>query len=40
MRRKMAEIEHQGDNAAHRIIEPLNKVFITDLRKERRRRNA
>jgi hypothetical protein len=37
---KMAEIEPQGDNAAHRIIEQLNKAFITDLRKERRRRNA
>lgn len=26
---RMAQIEHQGDNAAHRIIEQLNKTFIT-----------
>jgi len=26
---QMAEIEHQGDNAAHTIIERLNKTFIT-----------
>jgi len=29
MLRRITEIEHQGDNAAHRIIEQLNKTFIT-----------
>jgi len=31
---KMAEIEHQGDNAAHTIIEQLNKAFITPFDRE------
>jgi len=31
---KMAEIEHQGDNAAHTIIERLNKTFITPFDRE------
>jgi uncharacterized protein Yka (UPF0111/DUF47 family) len=26
---RMARIEHQGDNAAHTIIEQLNKTFLT-----------
>jgi uncharacterized protein len=29
MLNRMAEIEHQGDNAAHTIIKRLNKTFIT-----------
>jgi hypothetical protein len=31
---KMVEIEHQGDNAAHMIIEQLDKVFITPFDRE------
>ncbi len=31
---KMAEIEHQGDNAAHTIIEQLNRTFITPFDRE------
>jgi hypothetical protein len=29
MLNRMAEIEHQGDNAAHTIIQQLNKTFLT-----------
>jgi uncharacterized protein len=31
---KMEEIEHQGDDAAHTIIEQLNKTFITPFDRE------
>jgi hypothetical protein len=31
---KMAQIEHQGDNVAHTIIEQLNKTFITPFDRE------
>jgi len=31
---RMAQIEHQGDNAAHRIIRRLNKTFITPFDRE------
>lgn len=31
---KMQEIEHQGDDAAHTIIEQLNKTFITPFDRE------
>jgi len=31
---RMAQIEHQGDNAAHTIIERLNKTFITPFDRE------
>jgi hypothetical protein len=31
---KMASIEHQGDDAAHAIIEQLNKTFITPFDRE------
>jgi predicted phosphate transport protein (TIGR00153 family) len=31
---KMAEIEHQGDNVAHTIIERLNKTFLTPFDRE------
>jgi predicted phosphate transport protein (TIGR00153 family) len=31
---KMAQIEHQGDDAAHTIIEQLNKTFITPFDRE------
>jgi predicted phosphate transport protein (TIGR00153 family) len=31
---KMVEIEHQGDNVAHMIIERLNKTFITPFDRE------
>jgi len=34
MLRRITEIEHQGDNAAHRIIEQLNKTFITPFDRE------
>jgi predicted phosphate transport protein (TIGR00153 family) len=29
MRNRMAQIEHQGDDAAHTIIQQLNKTFLT-----------
>jgi uncharacterized protein Yka (UPF0111/DUF47 family) len=29
MLNRMAQIEHQGDNAAHTIIQQLNKTFLT-----------
>ena len=31
---KMRDIEHQGDDAAHTIIEHLNKTFITPFDRE------
>ena len=31
---KMSEIEHQGDEVAHTIIEQLNKTFITPIDRE------
>jgi predicted phosphate transport protein (TIGR00153 family) len=31
---RMAQIEHQGDNAAHAIIEHLNRTFITPFDRE------
>jgi predicted phosphate transport protein (TIGR00153 family) len=31
---RMAQIEHRGDNAAHTIIERLNKTFITPFDRE------
>jgi len=34
MLRRMTEIEHQGDNAAHTIIEQLNRTFITPFDRE------
>ena len=34
MLRRITEIEHQGDNAAHKIIERLNKTFITPFDRE------
>jgi len=34
MLRRMTEIEHQGDNAAHTIIAQLNRTFITPFDRE------
>ena len=34
MLRTMAQIEHQGDNVAHTIMEKLNKTFITPFDRE------